>query len=95
MVERISFFLRSLSCIRKGLVRRKLRLFPFRSSLIVPNSLWKTNTPDYLDMGRKYKSIAEKARKVSPGNRLEEKEVRTWFQNCCTILVLKCTESSG
>lgn len=44
----------------------------------MPGSLWKTDTNHYLDMGRKYKSIAAKARIVSPGNRLGEKEVITW-----------------
>lgn len=61
----------------KVLVRRKLRHFPFRPSLIMPDCLWKTKPNDFLDIGRKCKSIAEKARKVSPANQLGEREMTT------------------
>lgn len=55
----------------------KLRHFPFISSLVILDPPWKINTNDYLDMGRKYKSTAGKHRKVSPVNRLGEREVTT------------------
>lgn len=65
----------------------------------MPDCLWKTKPNDFLDIGRKCKSIAEKARKVSPANRLGEREMTTsqnWLlQSCCTILTQICTESPG